>query len=233
MKKVFLLIIAFLFNSFAQENNEIKSEVKELTEFHDVIYQIWHTAWPEKNVEMLKSLLPDVENGFAKIKSASLPGILRDKSVKWNEGIEKLSQRVDEYKKACESNNQQQLLNAAEKLHSEYESLVRVVKPMVKEMDAFHQDLYLIYHYYMPNSEIDKIKALLESLNTKAEALTKVKLSKKLESKQENFLKAAEDLKLSVSELAKAINNKSDKKTIDKAVDKMHSKYEQLEKIFD
>ncbi|MCX7875126.1 MAG: hypothetical protein N2321_03045 [Melioribacteraceae bacterium] len=233
MKKVLMLILISLsFNLYGQDNHEVKSEVKELTEFHDVIYQIWHTAWPEKNVEMLKSLLPDVEKGFEKIKSAKLPGILREKKTKWEEGLKKFSESVEAYKKASNENDSKAFLDAAEKLHSDYEALVRVIKPMVKEMDEFHQDLYMIYHYYMPEFNYDKIKSLLENLNKKAEALTKAKLSKRLESKQEMFLSAANELKQSVVELTETVNKGKDKNSINKAVDKMHHKYEQLEKIF-
>ena len=45
---------------------ETSSDVPELWEFHDVIYQIWHEAWPEKNTVMLKDLIPEIEAGFAK-----------------------------------------------------------------------------------------------------------------------------------------------------------------------
>lgn len=234
MKKVYLLIIMFLTISIsAQENNEVKSEVKELTEFHDVIYQIWHTAWPEKNVEMLKSLLPDVENGYEKIKSAELPGILRDKKSKWEEGLKKLSKSVEAYRLASQNDDKQAFLDAAEKLHSDYEALVRVIKPMLKEMDAFHQDLYMIYHYYIPKFNYDKIKSLLDDLNKKADDILKAKLPKKLEGKQEIFLSTAENLKKSVIALTKIVNKGKDKEAINKAVDKMHYNYEQLEKMFD
>lgn len=234
MKKLFFLLIAFISVSiYAQENHEIKSEVKELMEFHDVIYQIWHTAWPEKNVDMLKSLLPDIESGFEKIKSAQLPGILRDKKSKWEEGLKKFSKSVEAYKLASLNEDKQAFLDAAEKLHSDYEALVRVIKPMVKEMDAFHQDLYMIYHYYMPEFNYDKIKSLLEPLTKKADEISKAKLPKKLESKQEKFLLAADELKKAVAELVEIVNKGNNKDAINKAVDKMHFNYEQLEKMFD
>jgi len=51
MKKYFVLILlfAFVLPLFAQQEkeHEVNSEIKELTEFHDVIYQIWHTAWDD------------------------------------------------------------------------------------------------------------------------------------------------------------------------------------------
>jgi hypothetical protein len=235
MKRVLLLFFIMLFAIplLAQQEHETKSEIKELTEFHDVIYQIWHTAWPEKNVDLLKSLLPDVEKGFSKIKAAQLPGILRDKKEKWNEGLKKFEASVNAYKEAATKNDAQTFLNAAEKLHSDYEALVRVIKPMVKEMDAFHQDLYLLYHYYNPEFNYDKIVSTVESLNLKMNDLMNVKLSKKLEAKQEKFDAAKESLKDALDELTIVVKKGKDKEAIDKAVDKTHSKYEELEKIFD
>jgi hypothetical protein len=104
---------------------------------------------------------------------------------------------------------------------------------MVKEMDAFHQDLYLLYHYYNPEFNYDKIVSTVESLNLKMNDLMNVKLSKKLETKQEKFDAAKESLKDALDELTIVVKKGKDKEAIDKAVDKTHSKYEELEKIFD
>ena len=93
MKKypMLILLFAITFPMIAQQekNHDVSSEVKELSEFHDIIYQIWHTAWPEKNISLLKSFAAPVEKGFERIEKAELPGILRDKKVKWEEGLKK------------------------------------------------------------------------------------------------------------------------------------------------
>ena len=197
-----------------------------------MIYQIWHTAWPEKNVELLKSLAPDVEKGYDKIVKAEVPGILRDKKMKWEESVKKFGGTVKAYMDASKKNDAQAFLNVAEKLHSEYEGLVRVIKPMIKEVDAFHQVLYMLYHYYYPENKFDKIKESAAQLKIKMEALNKVQLSAKMKAKEEAFGKARTELSTAVDKLIEVTNAGNNKKDIDNAVDGVHSKYEALEKIF-
>ena len=49
-----LLLALPLFSQEDEHSSEVNSSVPELFEFHDVIYPIWHTAYPEKNYQMLK-----------------------------------------------------------------------------------------------------------------------------------------------------------------------------------
>lgn len=235
MKKLMLLLLVMFVMApvYAQQEHEVKSEISELTQFHDVIYPIWHSAWPEKNIEMLKSFVPDVEKGYQKIASAKLPGILRDKKVKWEEGVKKFGATVDAYKEASKKDDNQALLDAAEKLHMQYEALVRVVKPVLKEVDAFHQELYLVYHYYSPEYNFEKLKSSAAVLKTKMVDLMNAKLSTKMQPRQEKFDLARTNLNIAVLKLNEIIANGDNKDEITKAVDGMHSKYEELEKVFD
>ncbi|MCX6169800.1 MAG: hypothetical protein NTX65_10695 [Ignavibacteriales bacterium] len=233
LRSFLFLLLVLSIPLIAQEKHEVNSEVKELSEFHDVIYQIWHTAWPEKNVQLLKQLLPDVEKAYDKVKTAVLPGILRDKKSKWDEGLKKFGVSVDAYKDAAGRENAQAILDAAEKLHSDYEGLVRIVKPVLKEVDAFHQELYMMYHYYSANFELEKIKTSAATLKNKMVDVMAAKLTKRLEPKQEKFDKARNELNDAVLKLNEIVAKSNDKKEITNAVDGMHSKYEELEKVFD
>ena len=82
---------------------ETSSDVPELWEFHEVIYQIWHEAWPEKNTTLLRDLIPEIEAGFVKLEQATLPGILREKQKSWTQDIQEMSGIIDSYKKAAAS----------------------------------------------------------------------------------------------------------------------------------
>jgi hypothetical protein len=234
MKKIFLIAVILSLPLLGQEKeHEINSQVKELTDFHEVIYQIWHTGWPEKNIKFLRSLSPDVENGFEKIKSAELPGILRDKKMKWEEGIKKFSVCVDEYKNTAVKNDSVGLLNAAEKLHFQYEMLVRVIRPVLKEADAFHQVLYMLYHYYTPEYNFIKIKESAAELQNKMEDLNKAKLSKRMEDREKAFNDARMELEIAIKKFTETVKTGDNKKAITSAVELVHSKYGELEKVFD
>jgi len=235
MKKVLFLLLTIVLSLYAQENknDETKAEVKELIEFHDVIYKLWHTAWPEKNISMMKSLMRPIDEGFEKIKYAELPGILRDKKEKWDEGVRKLDAIIERYRAALVKNDTSAVLKAAEQLHSQYEYLVRIIKPVIKELDSFHQELYMLYHYYITDYDYDKIEKSAEILKTKMNELMNAKLPVRLENKKKEFNKYKIELNNAVKKLNSLIKKGNVKKDIINAVEEVHSKYQNLEKIFD
>ncbi|MEW6508227.1 MAG: hypothetical protein AB1432_10830 [Bacteroidota bacterium] len=235
MKKLIVLFVLFVFilPNFAQEKeHETSSEVKELGEFHDVIYQVWHTAWPQKDIKLLISLLPQVEEKASNIVRAKLPGILRDKKPKWDEGVKKFMVYVGDYRNAAAIKDSVGLLKAAEKVHAQFEMLVRIIRPVTKEVDAFHQVLYMLYHYYMPEYQYDKIKEAAKNLKEKSDDLIKSKLPDRLKAKSEQFDKVKTELAAAVEKLNKEVAAGSNKEKINSAVDEVHSKYEELEHVF-
>jgi hypothetical protein len=233
---VFSLLICLLgLSLFAKAQDtlkETKSEVPELTAFHEIIYPIWHTAYPEKDYAALRKYVADINKLAAPIYNAKLPGILRDKEAKWKEGVGLFKKAVDEYNAAASGKDDQALLKAAEALHSKYEALVRTINPILKEVDEFHQVLYVVNHQYAPNKEYDKIREAAPELVTKADAITKVALPKRLEAKTEAFQKAAAELLAAVKEL-EAASGAHDHDGMLSSVDKVHLKYQALEKIFE
>lgn len=233
-KLVYFLISFALFfsqNLLAQEEecaDETNTNIPALAEFHEVIYPIWHTAYPAKDVEMLKSFVEEVNQKAEKIYNVKLPGILREKDAKWKKGVEEFKDAVNKYNEAAQSSDDQALLDAAEILHAKYENLVRIIRPIVKELDEFHKVLYVIYHRYLPEKKWAEIKKECSSLNDKAQKVLEAKLPKKLEGKSDEYKKLAQELIKSVNDLCKAKDNE-----MEKAVENMHSKYEALQNIFE
>lgn len=233
-----LLILVFFFfnNTFSQKEehaNEIDSSVPELFDFHEVVYPLWHTAYPNKDYAMFKELLPEVNAGVDKIYSAKLPGILRDKEKEWNLGLDQLRTSVKEFNLACEENNETLMLSSAEKLHSNFEMLVRIVKPVTKEVDEFHKVLYMIYHHYGPNKNTTELNKAIDDLLVRAHELKNCILPKWATDKKEDFVKAADDLYNSTKELQTSKNSKADNKQINEGIEKVHTNYQKLEALFD
>jgi len=233
---IFALIIGFfgmgLGLAAQTAANETKSDVPELTSFHEIIYPIWHTAYPEKDAKALRSYVPRINELASKVYGAKLPGILRDKEAKWKEGVSELKKAVDGYGAAAAGKDDQALLKAAETLHARYEALVRTIRPVLKEVDDFHQALYVVYHRYLPANEYDNIRTASPGLVAKAEAVTKAALPQRLASKSDAFKKAGADL----LEAAKALDTAAtghDHDGMTKGVERLHSRYRELEKIFD
>jgi hypothetical protein len=235
--KVLFLILNFLlsfplFSQQDQDSSEIDSSVPELFEFHEVIYPIWHTAYPEKNYAMLKEMVPEVNSGAEKIYSAQLPGILRDKQEEWDKGVSKFRALVEQYNLAMNGIDETAMLKATEELHSGYEMLVRIIRPVTKEMDEFHKVLYMIYHHYWPNKEMMKFGEAVNDLEILAEELNKCALPKWAADKSEAFTEQSQKLYASVKNLKALKDSDADDAQLGKAVEDVHSNYVTLEALF-
>lgn len=233
LKLLLLLFAVFALNlsSHAQTQDTVW-HVPELDAFHDVMHPLWHDAYPAKDYDAFKKMVDEVNIKAKAVYSATLPGIQRDKQLKWNEGVIKFQQSVENYGKYAAANENENLLKSAEDLHSNYEMLVRIVRPVLKEMDEFHKTLYIVYHDYLPNKSYKKLGKLTDTLIRKAKAITKAKLSARFEPKKDAFSLAASELLISTQDLKKRVkaNNKI---SIDAAVENMHTKYQNLEAIFE
>jgi len=198
--------------------SETSSDVPELWDFHEVIYQIWHEAWPEKNTQLLTDLIPEIESGFAKLEQAELPGILRDKRDAWNNGIKEMASIIETYKQTAAAGQKEELLKAAENLHTKFEQLVRLIRPVMKEIDRFHQELYMLYHYYMPDYDLQKISASADELSIRMQAIEKTQLPARLKDKQQVYDQARIDLGDAVTQLQQTIKDESQKDQVIKAI---------------
>ncbi|HYH00892.1 MAG TPA: hypothetical protein VD837_17320 [Terriglobales bacterium] len=227
-----LALSASVFATATDVSSEVTANVPALGEFHEVIVPIWHQAWPTKDTAMMRKMVPDVEKGVAKVAAAELPGILRDKAKAWQENVAKFQQTATEYKAAADAKDDARLLKAAEKLHSQFEVLVRIVKPVLKELDQFHTALYMLYHYEAPEYKLDKIKASVAKLNEKMAVLNQAKLPQRLSKKQSEFEAARTNLSKSLETLTATLAT-NDEKRIKDAVETMHTDYQNVEKVFD
>lgn len=219
--------------AIAQLPDETNGRVPELDAFHKPIYELWHNAWPAKDIEKLKAIYPDVEKAWAALTAAKLPGILRDKQEKWSEKLGVLTQSVKEYKSAVEKDDKEAILKTTEDVHMNYEMMVRLVRPIVKELDVFHQSLYLLHHYYIPDNKVEQIRATADSLVQKMVALKGAALPKRLEAKTEQFKKAVKSLDESVNAFAEAVKAKKGKEELAKLENTLHARYQVVEKVFD
>ncbi len=210
---------------------EVTAEVPELDDLHEVIYQLWHEAYPAKDYALIKELLPQADDLTAKLDAAELPGILRDKQGKWDEGKVKLAESLAALHQAADANDEEAMLKQTEAFHAAFEGLVRTIRPVVPALDAFHQELYKLYHYYAPEYEIDNIRTQAAAMKEAIPALKDSKLPKKLEGRQKDFDAAVAALSSAVDELV-ATAGTDDKDAILAAVEKVHTAYLKTEKIF-
>lgn len=208
------------------------ARVPALDSFHEVIYQIWHEAWPNKNIAMLQKLAPEVEQGISSVAAAQLPGILREKKAVWEENVRKLQAIGSEYKAAAGADDPARLLTAAEKLHSQFEALARSIRPGLKEVDDFHSVLYMLYHHYLPANDIENIKSSAADLKQMMAALKSATLPERLKQKEQEFVAARANLAKSVEALETSILSNNEK-AIKEAVSTLHTNFQALNSLFD
>ena len=224
-------------NSFSQvkvDSAEITASVPALNDFHEIIYPIWHTAYPAKDINALKSFIPQIKKSMAAINEAVLPGILKDKEADWKKQLNELNVTAENYYAAAAKNDDDALLDAAEKLHHDFEMMVRVIRPAIQELYEYHQTLYIIYHKLYPEKKYDEIAALMDGLIQKASAIVKYpqdKLKKRLGDNASQFDLAAKELYTATISLKETLNG-NDVKKKDEAVQRVHTLYQDLEAFF-
>lgn len=245
MKKIkWFVMIAALFSLFVIFNcqqkektpevtqEELTAAVPELDDLHSVVYPLWHQAYPEKDYQMIKELVPQLDSLSAIVDNVQLPGILRDKQEAWDKQKEILKATLAKLKEAANTNNKEDMLAQTESFHSAYEKLVRTIRPMVKELAAFHQEMYKLFHYYLPNYDLPKIRETVAAMQAKLPALKQAQLNKRLQDKKMEFDAAVIDLETEVNKLAEVVK-KDDREAIKAAVDAVHTAYQGCEAIFD
>ncbi|NOY05017.1 MAG: hypothetical protein GXO82_00025 [Chlorobi bacterium] len=217
----------------AQDGEEYAPpKVAILDEFHEVIYVLWHQAWPSKDYQEMKELLPQVQEFVEKIEAYELPHQLHEKEGKWREAVAGLRQAAEDYKKAAAEDNDKALLNAVEDLHAQFEALTRVVRPKLRELEEFHTVLYYIYHYYMPEKNVEKLRSASLKLAERAQTLVDASLPRRLKDVEKEFRSAAGSLKQAADDLVKVAAG-DDVAKMDEAVETVHSRYEEVVSVLD
>jgi len=215
----------------APKPDELKTSVPALDAMHEIIMPLWHDAWPNKDVKAMAAMVPEIEKHMAAISKAELPGILRDKQAAWVAAVTDLKATVAAYKTAAAAGDNDALLKAAEKLHSQYEGLVKIVRPVLKEMEDFHASLYVLYHYQMKPFQLAKASESIQALKVKMAALNNAVLPDRMKAKTDAFNAQRARLSKSVDSLVALLDGK-DVAKIKEAIEWMHTNYENLEKVF-
>jgi hypothetical protein len=228
---IFLLGLGLVMSAEQMPDRDTESTVPELIDFHEIIFPIWHTAFPAKDYVALRGFVAAIDTQSARINAAVLPGILREKKQAWESGLAEFNLAVAAYGKAAAGTDDQALLDAAETLHGRFEMLVRAIRPVAREVDAYHKVLYVVYHKYLPEKNYAGINKLAADMAAKAEAITKATLSPRLAARSEAFQAAAVKL-LAETRALEAAGSECLEKDIAALVAKVHAAYQDLEKVF-
>jgi hypothetical protein len=211
-----------------ERDAETRSEVQALTDLHEVVVPLWHEAWPKKDFKMMKDLLPQARAGVAKVAEARLPGILREKQAAWDQGVVGLKDALARYEAAAASGSEPGLLDAVEALHSRYEGLVRVTRPPMKELDAFHVALYRVYHHDLAAHAWPAVAASAGEMVMACQALAAAPLPKRFAPREAEVRPEIGAL-CAKSDRLKTAAAGTDHEATATAVEAVHAQYEKVE----
>lgn len=211
---------------------DVEARVPALSAFHEVVYPLWHDAWPKKDVEALVALAPKVNAGVEAIAKAELPGILRDKKTTWDGAVSRLKTIAGDYDTAAAKKDGPAILSAAESLHSQFERMVRIIRPVLKELEAFHATLYVLYHRQLDPFALEGVSQSVRTLKEKMGPLSAATLPERLKAKEPTFVAARAQLAAAVDAAVASLEGR-DEKAIRVAVDLLHTRYQEVEKVFD
>jgi hypothetical protein len=166
------------------------------------------------------------------VRDAKLPGILRDKEEAWNKGVEALGTALVAYEEAASSGEEQPLLDAVENLHSRFEDLIWTVRPVMKELGAYHVELYKVYHHYLPGKDLEALRTTSDDMEARCSDLSGATAPRWFQGDAKDLAAGIASLCEATSRLQKAASS-ADWKAIETAVEAAHSQYRKVEALFD
>jgi hypothetical protein len=211
---------------------ELLPEVAELDAVHEVMAPMWHEAFPGRDFPAIQASVSEFEPLLSELDAATLPGILQDKQVEWDEGKIRLMEAFQGFKAAAEEGDEDGMLAAAEAFHGSYEGMVRIIRPVVPELDAFHRYLYGVYHYYGPGYDLEKIQEQADQMAAALPPLQDAQLPSSLEDRQAEFEGLVAELGGQVAILLMTLEDPT-REDVDAAIESVHAAYKAVEAIFD
>lgn len=210
---------------------ELTAEVPELDAVHEFMAPLWHEAFPARDFQAIEDAIPQFEESLAALGAAELPGILQDKQGIWDEQKALLMESFNGLKAALEAGNQDEALAFTETFHMNYEGMVRIIRPVLPELEAVHQHLYGLYHYYGPGYDLEKIRDAATGMAGAIPALQAAELPARLAEHQAHFEMAVTSLGEAVGALIAGLDdpNRAD---VEAAIETVHAAYQEIEGIF-
>jgi hypothetical protein len=210
---------------------ELAADVPALDAVHEFMEPLWHEAFPAKDYEAIAAAVPRFEASLSALDQAKLPGILQDKQDEWDLQKGLLTESYEGLKAATESGNQEEMLAFTEAFHMNYEGMVRIIRPVVPELEVFHRQLYAVYHYYGPGYDLEKIRVAAVAMEEAIPPLQAARLPSNLEGRQAEFDAAVTQLGKAVDTLMLTLE-RPNRDDVQGAIDGLHVAYEEVELIF-
>ena len=104
----------------------VRPALKELDEFHVVLYMLYHHYLPKNDTENIRKSAAEMTQKMAALNQAKLPERMIDKDHDFQVARGILSQAVAALEGAVQSNDARAIKDAVEAVHARYQALEKV-----------------------------------------------------------------------------------------------------------
>jgi len=110
-------------SAFEQMARVLAPRMKEMEEFHLVLYPLWHEAMPNKDYQTIKDAIPSLESKMDALMKAEIPEDFKDIETRIIEKREALGKAVEDLANACRKNKNQEIIDKLTQMHESYRAL--------------------------------------------------------------------------------------------------------------
>jgi len=109
--------------AFEQMVRVLAPRIKEMDEFHLVLYPLWHDAMPNKDYQAIKASIPSLESKIDALMKAELPEELKSIETRFTEKRESLRKAVEDLATVCRQNKDKEIIEKLTQMHESYRDL--------------------------------------------------------------------------------------------------------------
>ena len=110
-------------SAFEQMARVLAPRMKEMGEFHLVLYPLWHEALPNKDYQAIKDAVPSLESKMDALMKAQIPEEFKDIEAQIIEKREALRKAVEDLANVCRKNKDEEIIDRLTRMHDSYRAL--------------------------------------------------------------------------------------------------------------
>lgn len=115
--------VEIVHTAFEQMARVLAPRMKEMEEFHLVLYPLWHEAMPNKDYQAIKSAIPSLESKMDALMKAEIPEDFKDIETPIIEKREALGKAVEDLANVCRQNKDEEIIDKLTQMHESYRAL--------------------------------------------------------------------------------------------------------------
>jgi hypothetical protein len=110
-------------SAFEQTARVLAPRMKEIGDFHLVLYPLWHEAMPNKDYQAIKASIPSLESKMDALMKAQVPEEFKDIEPQIIEKREALRKSVEDLANVCRKNKDKEIVDKLTQMHDSYRAL--------------------------------------------------------------------------------------------------------------